>query len=84
MPLAEYAGMLVDDHGCYYARQRYYNPGLCCFMSIDPLLGTPGEPASHYAYAYAANNPYRYRDPMDSAACAAVWLQSLGFAQLLR
>lgn len=61
--LAEYAGMLVDASGLYYARQRYYDPALARFISIDPIIGSPDAPASLHAYAYAANNPYRYRDP---------------------
>ncbi|MCA9120040.1 MAG: PASTA domain-containing protein [Planctomycetaceae bacterium] len=62
-PLAGYAGMLVDDHGLYYARRRYYDPSLFRFISLDPWLGSHEMPATHNAYAYAANNPQRYRDP---------------------
>ncbi len=59
----EYSGMLVEDYGLRYARQRYYCPDLRCFLSPDPRLGEPGRTASHDAYGYAANNPQRYRDP---------------------
>jgi len=62
-PLEMFAGMLVDEHGLHYARQRYYDPALQRFISIDPLVGDHHQPASHHAYAYAANNPLRYRDP---------------------
>ena len=61
--LSLYAGMVRDDSGLYYARQRYYDPHLARFISIDPLLGSHDLPATHDAYAYAANNPYRFRDP---------------------
>ncbi len=61
-PLNMYAGMLCDEHGLYYARRRYYDPLLSRFISLDPELGDPRFPGSLNAYAYAANNPYRYRD----------------------
>lgn len=75
--LSLYAGMVRDDSGLYYARQRYYDPHLARFISIDPLLGSHDLPASHDAYAYAANNPYRFRDPSgasvsDAAKAAAI------------
>lgn len=62
-PLAVYAGMVRENHGLYYARRRYYDPGLFRFISADPLVGTPGLPGTHNAYAYASNNPFRYVDP---------------------
>ncbi len=65
--LSLYAGMVRDDSGLYYARQRYYDPHLARFISIDPLLGSHDLPATHDAYAYAANNPYRFRDPSGAA-----------------
>ena len=64
VPWLEYAGMLVEPHGLWYARQRYYCPEWSCFISPDPLLGEPGKPASHNAYSYAANSPQRFRDPL--------------------
>lgn len=63
-PLQMYAGMICDEHGLHYARRRYYDPMLCRFISIDPRIGTYRSPATHNAYAYAANNPLRYRDPL--------------------
>lgn len=60
---ALFAGMCRDESGLFYARRRYYDPQIGRFLSIDPLIGTVGVPASHNAYAYAANNPLRFRDP---------------------
>ncbi len=57
-----YAGLLRDAGGLYYARARYYDPHLARFISMDHELGNHELPISHNAYAYAANNPYRYRD----------------------
>ncbi len=67
-PLRIFAGMVRDDSGLYYARERYYDPAIARFISIDPLIGTLGVPSSHNAYAYAANNPLRYRDPMGAGS----------------
>jgi len=66
-PINLYAGMLVDEHGVYYARQRYYDPQLCRFISLDPQPGTPGFPGSFNPLAYAACNPLRYRDETGAA-----------------
>ena len=66
-PLDLYAGMVYDTHGLCYARRRYYDPLICRFISLDPWLGASIFPASHHGYAYAANNPYRYRDPHGTA-----------------
>jgi RHS repeat-associated protein len=62
-PLSLFAGMVLDPGGLLYARQRYYNSALLRFISIDPLLGRSEQPVSHDPYSYAANNPYRFRDP---------------------
>lgn len=61
-PLNVYAGMVCDEHGLHYARRRYYDPLLSRFISLDPQIGKPAFPGSLNAYAYAASNPYRYRD----------------------
>lgn len=75
-PVAMYAGMVRDDHGLYYARRRYYDPGLMRFISMDPQIGSVRRPVSHNAYAYAANNPLRYRDPTGTFADEA-WQQQV-------
>lgn len=67
-PIGIYAGMVRDETGLFYARRRYYDSTIARFISIDPLIGTPGTPSSHNPYAYAANNPLRYRDPMGTGS----------------
>ena len=66
-PVRLFAGILRDETGLMYARQRYYDPAIARFISLDPLIGTPGVPPSHNAYAYAANNPLRFRDPLGTS-----------------
>ena len=63
-PLGLFAGMISDNSGLCYARQRYYDPEIGQFVSLDPEIGTMGNPATHNPYAYAGNNPLRYRDPL--------------------
>ena len=47
--------------GLNYYRARYYHPGLQRFISEDPL-GVAGSDPN--LYAYVANNPVRYVDPL--------------------
>src|SRR4030095_3316370 len=47
--------------GLPYYRARYYHPGLQRFISEDPLGFEGGDPN---LYAYVANNPVRYVDPL--------------------
>lgn len=59
--------------------QRFYDPALGRFLSVDPV-GPLENPINHFGrYHYANNNPYRYTDPDGryaceggKAACAAV------------
>jgi RHS repeat-associated protein len=74
-PLESFAGM-VRDGNLYYARARYYDPTIGRFLSIDPEVGTLGIPASHNAYAYAGNNPLRYRDPRGASAFNQIGVSS--------
>jgi RHS repeat-associated protein len=51
----------------YYNRARYYDPALGRFLSPDPIFGNPRDPASYNRYAYAANAPTRFTDPLGLA-----------------
>ena len=46
-----------------YMQQRYYEPSLGRFLSIDPMETAPADPRTINRYTYAANNPYRFVDP---------------------
>ena len=46
-----------------YMQQRYYDPSIGRFLSIDPLNANPNDPKTYNRYAYANNNPYKYVDP---------------------
>jgi RHS repeat-associated protein len=46
-----------------YMQQRYYEPLAGRFLSVDPVV-TDAKNAEHFnRYRYAANNPYKYKDP---------------------
>jgi RHS repeat-associated protein len=49
--------------GLVYMQQRYYDPAIARFLSVDPV-GPLADPTNHFGrYHYANNNPYKYRDP---------------------
>jgi RHS repeat-associated protein len=60
-----------SESGSYYLRARYYDPAVGRFLSRDPLpTGNP--------YAYVANNPLVYVDPM------GLCHERLGYDQVCR
>jgi uncharacterized protein RhaS with RHS repeats len=44
-------------------QQRYYDPMIGRFLSIDPVSADPKTGGNFNRYKYAANNPYRFTDP---------------------
>jgi RHS repeat-associated protein len=66
-----YTGHVVDAaSGLIYMQQRYYDPVIGRFLSMDP--DPVGELGLNFnRYAYVGNNPYRYVDPDGrDGACA--------------
>ena len=53
---------MINDptSGLYYARNRYYHPGMGRFISQDPM----GLAGGLNLYAYAGNDPINFRDPL--------------------
>jgi len=49
--------------GLVYMQQRYYDPAIGRFLSVDPVSTDPKTGASFNRYSYANNNPYRFIDP---------------------
>lgn len=58
-----FLGQPEDGTGLTYLNNRYYDPALGNFTSVDPLVGRTGTP-----YLYAAGNPSTLSDP--SGLCA--------------
>ncbi|MGH8049591.1 MAG: RHS repeat-associated core domain-containing protein, partial [Arenimonas sp.] len=48
--------------------QRYYDPMIGRFLSVDPMASDMNTGWNFNRYNYAANNPYKYTDP-DGRAC---------------
>lgn len=67
-----YTGHVNDtDTGLVYMQQRYYDPGIGRFLSVDPLRAMLRAPSHTNRYGYANDNPYRFIDP-DGRATVAV------------
>ena len=52
-----------DDTGLSYYGARFYDPAIGRFISPDPHPIVPTKPITFNRYAYAADNPYKYKDP---------------------
>src|SRR5690606_27004853 len=59
-----YTGHDTDPDTQYvYMQQRYYDPRVGRFWSVDPVTAYDDPVAQFNRYAYARSNPYRYVDP---------------------
>ncbi|WP_240908300.1 RHS repeat-associated core domain-containing protein [Stenotrophomonas pavanii] len=59
-----YTGHVSDaTTGLSYMEQRYYDPELAFFLSVDPIPADPESGANFNRYWYANANPYRFVDP---------------------
>lgn len=76
-----YTGHVSDaSTGLSYMQQRYMDPQLGAFLSVDPVTAYRSGDMRHFnAYAYAYNNPYTFNDP--DGRCGACDRQSDQFAK---
>lgn len=51
--------LIGNSEGLVYMQQRYYDPSMMRFLSVDPMGINPEDPRTLNRYSYAANNPYR-------------------------
>jgi RHS repeat-associated protein len=49
--------------GLTYMQQRYYDPMIGRFLSVDPVAASNNPVGAFNRYDYAGNNPYRFTDP---------------------
>lgn len=72
-----YAGHVMDGPtGLVYMEQRYYEPTLGRFLSIDPV-GALKDPAAMFnRYKYGLNNPYKFVD-LDGRAESPAWMRAV-------
>lgn len=55
-----------------YMQQRYYDPQIGRFLSVDPVTAYSNPVGAFNRYWYANNNPYRFTDP-DGRDASDVW-----------
>src|SRR5690606_14436405 len=70
-----YTGHDTDvDTGYTYMQQRYFDPGVGQFLSVDPVTAYSNPVGQFHRYRYANNNPYKFSDPdgRNAVAGAAV------------
>lgn len=60
-----YTGHVMDGAtGLTYMQQRYYDPTIGRFLSVDPVTALDNGDMRHFnRYAYAYNSPYAFTDP---------------------
>ncbi|WP_220084388.1 RHS repeat domain-containing protein [Stenotrophomonas maltophilia] len=59
-----FGGHVADAQtGLSYMQQRYFDPQIGRFLSVDPVSAASGPMAVFNRYSYAANSPYRFIDP---------------------
>ena len=56
-------GVITDDNGFYYMRQRCYSPELKRFVNQDVIRGSLNNSQSLNRYSYVQGNPVSYTDP---------------------
>jgi len=68
-----YTGHVLDAAtGLNYMQQRYYDPQIGRFLSVDPVTAYEKPLTNFNRYVYALNNPYKFTDPDGrEAACEA-------------
>ena len=61
---AGYTGHVMDAaSGLTYMQQRYYDPAIGAFLSVDPVTAYSNPVGAFNRYRYANNNPYMFTDP---------------------
>jgi RHS repeat-associated protein len=61
---AGYTGHVMDSAtGLTYMQQRYYDPGIGRFLSVDPVTANSTDGKNFNRYAYVLDNPYKFTDP---------------------
>jgi len=59
-----YTGHVMDGaSGLTYMQQRYYDPSIGRFLSVDPVTASSVNGSNFNRYWYANNNPYKFVDP---------------------
>ena len=79
-----YTGHVMDGAtGLTYMQQRYYDPAIGRFLSVDPVLTSPASGSNFSRYWYGNSNPYRFADPDGRYVCSGTDGGCARFAQAL-
>ncbi|MCW0451582.1 hypothetical protein NB721_000668 [Xanthomonas sacchari] len=69
-----YVGHVADAAtGLDYMQQRYYDPSIGRFLSIDPVTASSVSGSNFNRYWYANSNPYRFTDPDGRLSRGSGW-----------
>ena len=67
-----YTGHVVDKAtALLYMQQRYFDPSIGRFLSVDPVGSSNVDGSNFNRYWYGNNNPYNFIDPDGRLGCAA-------------
>jgi len=70
---AGYTGHVMDAvSGLTYMQQRYYDPAIGRFLSVDPVTAYSNPVGAFNRYWYADSNPYKFTDPDGRCPTCAV------------
>ncbi len=58
-----------------YMQQRYYDPAIGRFLSVDPVASDMQSGWNFNRYNYAANSPYNFKDPDGRVACTTTYCE---------
>ncbi len=65
-----FTGHVADSlTGLTYMQQRYYDPQIGRFLSVDPVTAYSNPVGAFNRYWYGNNNPYKFMDPDGRRAC---------------
>lgn len=65
--------------GLSYMQQRYYDPVLGRFLSVDPIATNPDTGSSFNRYDYVNDNPYSFVDPDGRGECSPLTPRSCAY-----
>lgn len=65
-------------------QQRYYDPMIGRFLSVDPVKASSKVGSNFNRYVYVSNNPYKFKDPDGRYKCVASADQCATVARAVR
>lgn len=63
--------------GLTYMQQRYYDPAIGRFLSVDPVTSSSVTGGNFNRYWYGSNNPYKFKDPDGRLGCTGTHINAV-------